>query len=266
MKVEMKRRAPVLLLFGAVAGYAAGSVTAPGPVLRAVTGSSGRSGLSGFPGVLVTGQGRGREGQVAEPPAMPPVPNPPLYPDEANKPMYWSVDDLHKIYEARLAAFKANPNRGTQGGGGGATAGGPTFQGQRFRTHNIGSNFRAYYEQQIPGNLTGVMSHYDDVEQHEGVSDFYVITGGGGRIVVDGVIENREYRRGGGNSGNASVLLPGEFAGQPIRDGHTYSVKPGDWLAIPPNDPHWQLPTPAEGMAYLLLKVNIGIYPGSLSR
>jgi len=252
----MRRITPVVLLLGAFVGYLAGAIVAPGSVLRAGRGQPGQ-----------TTQGRGRGAQAGDLVVIPPVPNPPLYPDEPNKPMYWSVDDLHKIYEARLAAFKANPTRGTQGGGGStAPAGGPTFQGQRFRTHNIGSNFRAYYEQQIPGNLTGVLSHYDDVEQHEGVSDFYVITGGGGRMVVDGVIENREYRRGGGNTGNTSVLLPGEFAGQPIRDGHTYNVQPGDWLAIPPNDPHWQLPTPGAGMAYLLLKINIGIYPGSLSR
>ena len=56
------------------------------------------------------------------------------------------------------------------------------------------------------------------------------------------------------------------FAGQPITGGKTYAVKAGDWLAIPPNDPHWQLPAPNQGMSYLLLKINAGIYPGSISR
>lgn len=230
------------LLIGALVGYASGAL-----------GQAGR--------------GRGQTDPLGTPaPNIPPVANPPLFPGEDNKPMHWSIDDLRKIHEARAAFQRANPDRGTQGGGGALPAGTPRFQGQRFRTHNISSNFRAYYPQERPANLTGVMSHYDDVEQHEGVSDFYVITGGGGKMVVDGVIENREYRRAGGNSGTSSFLLPGEFAGQPIKGGKTYDVKPGDWLAIPPNDPHWQLPAPDEGMSYLLLKINVGLYPGSISR
>ena len=236
----MRRIAPVLLST-ALAGYTAG--------------------------LIGNGQGRGQSDPLTSPAAnVPPVPNPPLFPDEPNKPMHWSIDDLRRIHEARAAFQRANPDRGTQGGGGALPAGTPTFQGQRFRTHNISTNFRAYYDRERPANLTGVISHYDDVEQHEGVSDFYVFTGGGGEMVVDGVIDNREYRRAGGNSGSASVLLPGEFAGQPITAGRTYNVKAGDWMAIPPNDPHWQRPAPNEGMSYLLLKVNIGLYPGSISR
>ena len=95
------------------------------------------------------------------------------------------------------------------------------------------------------------------------MSDFYVILGGGGKMVLDGEIENRQYRRAGDLK---SLLLPGEFVGQPIKGGTTYDVKPGDWLAIPPNAPHWQLPQPDGGMSYLLLKVNVGLYPGSIAR
>jgi serine/threonine-protein kinase len=56
------------------------------------------------------------------------------------------------------------------------------------------------------------------------------------------------------------------FAGAGIKGGTTYDVKPGDWLAIPPNAPHWQLPQADGGMSYLLLKVNVGLYPGSIAR
>jgi hypothetical protein len=253
----MSRIGPVLLL-SVFVGYAAGYVS-PRTHMTAQGGGGGQP----------QSQGRGQPVDPLAPPApnIPPVANPPLYPDPPNKPMHWRIDDLRKIHDARLEAQKANPGRGTQGGGIALPPGTPAFQGQRFRTHNISTNFRVYYENERPANLTGVMSHYDDVEQHEGVSDFYVITGGGGRMVVDGVIENREYRRAaGGNTGNTAILLPGEFDGQPIRDGTTYEVKPGDWLAIPPNVPHWQLPAPNAGMSYLLLKVNVGIYPGSIAR
>jgi mannose-6-phosphate isomerase-like protein (cupin superfamily) len=198
--------------------------------------------------------------------AQAPVPNPPLYPDPPRKPAHWKLEDLRKIHEARAAFQRAHPDSPTQGGAAALPAGTPTFQGQRFRTHNVGSNFRAYYPTPRPGNLTGIVSHYDDAELHEGVSDFYVITGGGGQMVVDGEIENRQYRRAQGGSTGNSLLLPGEFCGQPVTGGHTYEVKPGDWLAIPPNDPHWQLPTPEDGVSYLLLKINVGLYPGSISR
>src|SRR5713101_5354409 len=92
--LRMRRTAPMVLLLSALVGYVSGTIAAPAP------GPVPRAGL-GQPGQATQGQGR-----------------PPLYPDEPNKPMYWSVDDFHKIYEARLAAFKANPARGTQGWGG----------------------------------------------------------------------------------------------------------------------------------------------------
>jgi len=108
---------------------------------------------------------------------------------------------------------------------------------------------------------TGVV--YSPLQEEAMKRGAYVIIGGGGQMVVDGEIENRQYRRAGDLK---SLLLPGEFCGQPIRGGTTYDVKPGDWLAIPPNAPHWQLPKPGEGMSYLLLKVNVGLYPGSIAR
>lgn len=242
----MNRSSPKVLLIGAVAGYLAGYA------LHA----AGATPL----GTQVTSAARSPEAAAHR--NIPPTPTPPLFPGEANKPMHWSIDDLHKIYEARLAAQKAGIERSAQVGAPAI----PAFHNQVFRTHTIATNFRVKYETPRPANLTGVLSNYDDVEQHEGVSDFYVITGGGGQMVVDGEIANREYRRARGNSGSDVMLLPGEFDGQPIRNGHIYTVAPGDWLAIPPNDPHWQRPAPGEGMAYLLLKVNIGLYPSSISR
>jgi mannose-6-phosphate isomerase-like protein (cupin superfamily) len=206
------------------------------------------------------GQASGRGRGDAPPPITntPPVPNPPLYPGDTvpNKPMYWPKAEILKDYETRLASFKARGDRGAS-----------SFSGQRFHTHSVGMNFRITYPTPRASNGSGKMSRYDDVEQHEGVSDFYVIAGGGGQMVVDGVIADREYRRAaGGNSGTSSILLPGEWYGQPIEGGHTYDVKPGDWLAIPPNAPHWQLPDPVNAVGYLLLKINVGLYPGSISR
>ena len=227
----MRPTGPLVFLLGALVGYLHGTLAnTPAPV---------------------EAQGRGTGGDQPQVTSTPPVPNPPLYPDSPNKPMHWSIDDLRKMHAGRVAAGKI-----VQG----------DFASQRFRTHNISTNSRWFHPQPIPSNITGVMSQWDDVEQHEGVSDFYVFVGGSGKMIVDGEIENREFRRARGNSGNSSVLLPGEFAGQPIRGGKSYEVKAGDWLAIPPNDPHWQNPAPSDPMTYLLLKVNIGLYPGSIAR
>jgi hypothetical protein len=99
------------------------------------------------------------------------------------------------------------------------------------------------------------------------------MAGGSGRFIVDGELVNREYGRdphaqGSGvparNTGNVRILLPGEFHGQPIRNGNVYDAKAGDWIIIPPGVPHWWVPTPGEGMTYAILKVNIGIYPPAL--
>ncbi len=228
----MKRTGPLVLLLGGVVGYLHGYLASPNTALDA----QGRAAL---------------QGQAAPAPNMPPVPNPPLYPDAPNKPMHWSINDLRKMHAGRVSAGRIVQ---------------ADFTGQRFRTHNISTNSRWFHPQPMAANITGVMSQWDDVEQHEGVSDFYVFVGGSGKMVVDGEIENREFRRARGNSGNNTFLLPGEFAGQPIRDGKPYDVKPGDWLAIPPNDPHWQNPAANDPMTYLLLKVNIGLYPGSIAR
>lgn len=192
--------------------------------------------------------------QAAETTAEPGLPA--LMPGQPTAAMYWSIDTLRKIHAERIAI---GPRSQGEVGRGQPTP----FRGERFRTHSIGFNTRFYWDPPRPSNLTGTLSHYDDAEQHEGVSDFYVIIGGGGKILVNGVIANRQYRRA---SGPNSLLLPGEFVGQPVQDATVYTVKPGDWLNIPPNTPHWQQPNPGTGMSYLLLKINVGLYPGSLSR
>ena len=187
--------------------------------------------------------------------------------------MHYSVDLLHRIHEVR----KANAARGIQVPPETAQ---PRIEGQTFRTHNFGMSSSGYgithrqtYETPRPSGAIGVMSQYEDADQHEGVTDLLIVVGGSGQFVVDGTIQNREYGRdprtaGRGvpprNTGNIRVLLPGEFHGQPITGGHTYNAKAGDWLIVPPGVPHWWVPTLGEGMSYLILKVNIGLYPPAL--
>jgi len=42
-------------------------------------------------------------------------------------------------------------------------------------------------------------------------------------------------------------------------------VKPGDWLLIPPDTPHQPKPD-AGGFSYMIMKINVGVYPWSLVR
>jgi mannose-6-phosphate isomerase-like protein (cupin superfamily) len=87
-------------------------------------------------------------------------------------------------------------------------------------------------------------------EQHEGVADVYIVTGGSGTVVVGGEIENKRISR------------PGEYLG-PIKGGKPFKLQAGDVLNIPANQPHGTVPD-AGGMTYILMKVNVGLYPWSL--
>jgi mannose-6-phosphate isomerase-like protein (cupin superfamily) len=93
-------------------------------------------------------------------------------------------------------------------------------------------------------------SQAPSAEQHEGVTDVYFVVGGSGTVTVGGDIENRRISR------------PGEFLG-PIKGGKPFKLEAGDILDIPPNMPHATV-ADAGGMTYVLMKVNIGIYPWSL--
>ena len=108
-------------------------------------------------------------------------------------------------------------------------------------------------------SLTKVNSVWDDAEQHAGVYDFYIITGGSGEMVVGGKIANRQ------NLQDRDGQVPGEYRGQPIVGGQTYKVKEGDWLVIPPDAPHQAKPD-AGGFSYMIMKINTGMYPWNLIR
>jgi mannose-6-phosphate isomerase-like protein (cupin superfamily) len=93
-------------------------------------------------------------------------------------------------------------------------------------------------------------SQAPSAEQHEGVTDVYFVVGGSGTVTVGGEIENRRISR------------PGEFLG-PIKGGTPFKLQTGDILNIPPNMPHATI-ADAGGMTYVLMKVNVGMYPWSL--
>jgi hypothetical protein len=199
--------------------------------------------------------GQASVGRQGMPPRIPPVANPPLYPDPVGEVVHWTRENMRRTYDARIAAARSNAV---------ATDGGPRFQSVSLRTHGVGLFFRVKFDSPKPANRSGIVSLVDDADQHEGVTDFYVMTGGSGQMITDGVIENRQYGhnpRGSAETGaKTTVVFPGEFNGQPIRDGHTYDVTNGDWLAIPPGVPHWPGYNPGNGLMYVGVKINIGLY------
>ncbi|MGE3513126.1 MAG: hypothetical protein AB7N65_30055 [Vicinamibacterales bacterium] len=110
-------------------------------------------------------------------------------------------------------------------------------------------------------DLPFTRTHYFDVvhrpplstpptaEQHEGVTDIYYVIGGSGAVTVGGEIEGRR-----------SVANKfGEYQGT-LRGGQVYKVKAGDVLMVPPNAPHASQGD-AGGLTYMLLKINVGLYP-----
>jgi mannose-6-phosphate isomerase-like protein (cupin superfamily) len=89
-----------------------------------------------------------------------------------------------------------------------------------------------------------------NAEQHEGVTDVYFVVAGSGTVTVGGELESKRVSR------------PGEYTG-PIKGGKPFKLQAGDILDIPANMPHATVPD-AGGMTYVLMKVNVGLYPWSL--
>ena len=180
--------------------------------------------------------------------------SPPLAPD-APPVMYWSIDDVRKAH-TELAERAAKGL--TQAGQGNTQAFGGGIARARSRNFSIGMLYRVHREEPVL-SLTKVNSVWDDAEQHSGVYDFYVFTGGTGEMVVGGKIANRQ------NLMDKDGPVPGDYRGQPITDGQTFKVKAGDWLLIPPGAPHQPKPDRG-GFSYMIMKINVGMYPWGLIR
>jgi len=159
---------------------------------------------------------------------------------------YWAGADINKIHADRLASGVA---RGPH----------PLSSGMQSRTHSINVLTRLYHEKPVPAALTGMMSEFDNGEIHDGVTDIYFIVAGGGRVSVGGELQNKVNRP---IAEGSPIRHLGEYVGQPVVGGRVFEVKPGDVLNIPPGTAHWARPD-RNGLTYILLKVNVGVYPWS---
>jgi mannose-6-phosphate isomerase-like protein (cupin superfamily) len=159
---------------------------------------------------------------------------------------YWASADINKIHADRLASGVA---RGPH----------PLSQSMQSRTHSINVLTRLYHEKPVPAALTGTMSEFDNGEIHDGVTDIYFLVAGSGRVSVGGELQNKVNRP---LAEGSLIRHPGEFIGQPVVGGRVFDVKPGDVVNIPPGVAHWARPD-KNGLTYILLKVNVGVYPWS---
>jgi mannose-6-phosphate isomerase-like protein (cupin superfamily) len=91
------------------------------------------------------------------------------------------------------------------------------------------------------------------------MTDIYFIVAGSGRVSVGGELHNKVNRP---LAEGSLIRHPGEFIGQPVVGGRVFDVKPGDVVNIPPGVAHWARPDNS-GLTYILLKVNVGVYPWS---
>ena len=175
----------------------------------------------------------------------------PLAPDAPPETVYWNIGDVRKAHAELADRAMKNPTQT------GLFSGGNTVR-MRTRNFTMSMIYRSHRDKPVD-SLTKVNSVWDDAEQHAGVYDFYIITGGSGEMVVGGKIANRQ------NLADRDGLVPGEYRGQPINGGQTYQVKEGDWLVIPPDVPHQAKPATG-GFSYMIMKINVGMYPWNLIR
>jgi len=242
----MDRKATAIALSAALTGFVAGYVskTAPG---------SPRIGTSENFSLVPPALAQEKKSEVM--PFNYDSPREPALAPDAPLITYWSADDLRKAHaDLAEAASKALKKAGT--GSSQSFGGGPVHVSTR--NFSIFQLYRARREQPVL-SLTKVSNVWDDAEMHAGAYDFYVITGGTGEMIVGGKIANRQ------NLMDKDGPVPGEYRGQPIIGGQTFKVKPGDCLLIPPDTPHQPKPD-VGGFSYVIMKINVGIYPWSLIR
>lgn len=246
----MKKLIPVVVLAAALLGYMAGYVSKPLPQQAPqgiVTGH--------FDDLSMIPSANAQENKSEAMPFNFNSPREPQLAPDAPPVTYWNVGDIRKAH-TELAEKAAKALKEAGSGSSQSFGGGPV--NISTRNFSIFMLYRAHREQPVL-SLTKVNSVWDDAEQHAGAYDFYVITGGTGEMIVGGKIANRQ------NLHDKDGIIPGEYRGQPVLGGQTFKVKPGDWLLIPPDTPHQPKPD-AGGFSYMIMKINVGVYPWSLIR
>ena len=158
----------------------------------------------------------------------------PLNPD-SHAIVYWSAETMHHAHETLAKTAAA---------GGSVADPRDLVSIPATRTHAYNFMHR----------IMGKNGQPPGVEYHQGNTDIYFVLGGTATLMTGGEIENRE----------PIPNRPGEERGTLIKNGKGYTMQTGDVVNMPPLVPHQSVPDPG-GYTYMLIKVNTGIYPWSLT-
>jgi len=245
----MKKLLPILVIAAALLGFMVGYSSKPAAL------SAPQAVLTGhFDDLSMIPSASAQEKKEVMPFGFNSPSDPALAPD-APPVTYWNIDDIRKAH-TEMAEKAAKLVKEAGSGSSQSFGGGPVhIQTRNFSMFML---YRVHRDQPVL-SLTKVNSVWDDAEQHAGAYDFYVFTGGSGQMIVGGKIENRK------NLMDKDGPVPGEYRGQPVVGAQTFNVKTGDWLLIPPDTPHQPKPDTG-GFSYMIMKINVGIYPWSLIR
>lgn len=156
------------------------------------------------------------------------------------KATYWSIVDVDKVHPQLADADKSGKSVD------------PNTLLHDFpywsRTHSM---FVSHMHQKASGNTA---------QQHFGYHQFIVIMGGSGTVQAGGTLNKPVVLTEKGQP------ISGELRGASISGGETFQVGKGDWVSIPGNSPTQVKASGADGLTYMVMKINAGVYPWEFIR
>jgi len=163
-----------------------------------------------------------------------------MWPNQPNEATFWSIDDIRKAHQT---VAEAERNRR------------PIDPNTALHDLPYWTRTHAMFIKHVGSNLRAHMA-----EQHLGYAQFIVVMGGSGTVVAGGTLRGPVTLK----EGNREI--PGELRGREIRGGETFAVREGDWVSIPANLPSLVRADSADGLTYMVMKVNAQLYPWDLIR
>jgi mannose-6-phosphate isomerase-like protein (cupin superfamily) len=94
-----------------------------------------------------------------------------------------------------------------------------------------------------------------DAYQHHDITEIYQVVSGNGTLVTGGTLEDAK-EIGAGDSSVVKLMGP-TAQGVAIKGGTSQRIGPGDIIIIPANTPHGFTDLAPEGIAYVVLRVDV---------
>lgn len=225
----MNALANIVCGLAAVAGLAAGFSLSPGGLVSAQRPDAKDATLPMPP-----------EWKTTYPaPSLPPG-NRTLWPNQPTTATYWAVEDVRKAHQFLADSEKS----GRKVDSNSALHDFPYWT----RTHSM-------FVVRVSPKASGATA-----QQHLGYAQLIVVMGGAGTLVAGGALQKATVL----TEGNRHIA--GELRGTGITGGDTFQLKTGDVVSIPANTPAQFKAASADGLTYMVAKVNAMLYPWELIR